>query len=94
MLAALDGVGPATASGVAAAAAPERYPFFDELVAAQVPGLGKIAWTHGFYARYAAAIRSRAETLGADWTPVMLERALWAHVGGKAGRKEAPKLQR
>jgi hypothetical protein len=96
-LAALDGVGPATASGVAAAAAPDRYPFFDELVAAQVPGLGKVAWTHGFYARYAAALRERAATLGADWTPVMLERALWAHVGGKAGRgegKEAPKLQR
>ena len=86
VLAALDGVGPATASGVAAAAAPERYPFFDELVAGQIPGLGKVAWTHGFYARYAAALRTRAEALGPDWTPVMLERALWTHVGGKAGR--------
>ncbi|MDQ6635984.1 MAG: hypothetical protein M3Z10_14625 [Gemmatimonadota bacterium] len=85
-MAALDGVGPATASGVASAASPGLYPFFDELVAAQIPGLGKVAWTHGFYARYAAALRERAPTLGADWTPVMLERALWAHVGGKAGR--------
>jgi hypothetical protein len=47
-LAALDGVGPATASGVVSAFAPEHYPFFDELVAAQVPGLGKVAWTLPF----------------------------------------------
>lgn len=85
VLATLAGVGPATASAVAAAAAPGTYPFFDELVAAQVPQLGKIAWTLGFYARYADAIRARAAALGDDWTPVMVERALWAHVGGKAG---------
>ena len=88
-MAALDGVGPATASGVASAAAPGLYPFFDELVAAQIPGLPTVAWTHGFYARYAAALRERAAALGPDWTPVMLERALWAHVGGKAGRARA-----
>ena len=85
VLATLAGVGPATASAVAAAAAPGTYPFFDELVAAQVPQLGQIAWTLGFYARYADAIRARAAALGDDWTPVMVERALWAHVGGKAG---------
>jgi hypothetical protein len=89
LLAALDGVGPATASGVASATAPGLYPFFDELVAAQIPELPKVAWTHGFYARYAAALRERAAALGPDWTPVMLERALWAHVGGKAGRARA-----
>jgi hypothetical protein len=86
VLATLHGVGPATASGVAAAASPELYPFFDELVAGQIPGLGKVAWTHGYYARYAGALRERARLLGQGWTPVMLERALWAHVGGKAGR--------
>ena len=84
-LAALDGVGPATASAVAAAHAPALYPFFDELVAAQIPTLGKVAWTLGYYARYATALRERAGQLGDDWTPVMVERALWAHVGGKAG---------
>jgi hypothetical protein len=89
LLAELDGVGPATASAIAAAAAPETYPFFDELVAAQVPGLGKVAFTPAFYARYAEAIRSRAERLGADWTPVAVERALWAHAGGKAGARRA-----
>src|SRR5687768_7962059 len=40
-LAELAGVGPATASGVASAAAPEVYPFFDELVAARIPGMGQ-----------------------------------------------------
>ena len=83
-LAALDGVGPATASAIVAAHVPRTYPFFDELVAAQVPGLGKVAWTLAYYARYADAIRERAAGLGDDWTPVMVERALWANAGGKA----------
>lgn len=83
-LAKLDGVGPATASAVTAAFAPDRYPFFDELVAAQIPGLGKVAWTLGYYAKYAAALRDRASELGGNWTPVSAERALWTHVGGKA----------
>ena len=89
-LAELDGVGPATASAVAAAAAPEVYPFFDELVAAQVtPALGEVAFTPAFYAKYADALRQRASALGAGWTPVMVERALWAHVGGKKGTRSA-----
>ena len=85
ILAELGGVGPATASAAVAAAAPERYPFFDELVAAQVPGLGKVAWRLSYYGRYAAALRERAEQLGHGWTPAMVERALWANAGGKAG---------
>lgn len=84
-LATLDGVGPATASAVTAAAAPGTYPFFDELVAAQVPALGPVKWTLGYYAKYAAALRERAATLGDGWTPAMVERALWANAGGKAG---------
>jgi hypothetical protein len=85
VLATLAGVGPATASAVVAAAAPDIYPFFDELVAAQLPELGKVAWTLGYYARYAEALRARARELGGDWTPVRVERALWALEGGKAG---------
>jgi hypothetical protein len=84
-LAKLKGVGPATASAVAAAAEPSIYPFFDELVAEQVPTLGKVAWTLGYYARYADALRERAAALGGDWTPVLVERAMWASRGGKAG---------
>ena len=87
ILAKLAGVGPATASGVASAAAPEVYPFFDELVAAQVPGMGQVTFTPKEYARYAEALRDRAAQLGPEWTPVQVERALWAHVGGKAGTR-------
>lgn len=87
-LAKLAGVGPATASAVIAATAPDFYPFFDELVATQLPELGKVAWTLGYYARYAEALRERARRLGGDWTPVKLERALWSLAGGKAGTTE------
>jgi hypothetical protein len=86
-LAELDGVGPATASAVAAAAAPEVYPFFDELVAAAVGTLGPVAFTLAYYARYAAALRERAARLGGAWTPARVERALWADRGGKAGAR-------
>lgn len=86
-LAKLDGVGPATASALASAAEPAIYPFFDELVAAQVPGLGAVKWTMSYYAKYADALRERARKLGGEWTPVLVERALWASVGGKAGKR-------
>jgi hypothetical protein len=82
----LAGVGPATASAIASAAAPDVYPFFDDLVAAQVPGLGETAFTIPYYLKYAAAIRERAGQLG--WTPVQVEQALWANAGGKAGVRE------
>ena len=60
----------------------------DELVGAQVPGLGTVAFTPAYYAKYAAALRDRAEKLGAPWTPSTVEQALWAHVGGKAGTRK------
>lgn len=85
VLARLAGVGPATASAVVAAAVPDAYPFLDDLVAARVPGLGPIAYTMGYYARYADALRDRSAALGDDWTPALVERAVWADVGGKAG---------
>lgn len=84
-IATLAGVGPATASAVLAAVVPEHYPFFDELVAAQVPTLGPVRWTLGYYGRYAEALRERAAALGGAWTAATVERALWAYVGGKAG---------
>jgi hypothetical protein len=79
----LKGVGPATASAVVAAMRPDVYPFFDELVAEQLAVLGPVAWTLSYYARYAEALRERAAALGGEWTPAALERALWAHAGGK-----------
>jgi len=81
-LVALKGVGAATASALLAVMAPSIYPFFDEDVAAQVPPLGPVAWTNGYYAKYAEALRERSAQLSAafarEFTPVMVERALWA----------------
>jgi hypothetical protein len=85
VLASLAGVGPATASAVAAAAFPGFYPFFDDIAAAQAPGLGPIAYSAAYYGRYSDALRRRAEALGSGWTASDVERALWAHAGGKAG---------
>ncbi|HYW49500.1 MAG TPA: hypothetical protein VE861_02780, partial [Gemmatimonadaceae bacterium] len=78
-IATLDGVGPATASAVTATAAPHVTPFFDEDVAAQMPALGPVTWTLGYYAKYADALRRRADALGAGWTAAMVERALWSN---------------
>jgi hypothetical protein len=40
----------------------------------------------------AELMRAAAGELGGEWTPALLERARWAHVGGKAGAppREAP----
>ncbi len=81
-LVSLKGVGAATASALLAVMAPATYPFFDEDVAQQVPPLGPVTWTNGYYAKYAVALRERSAQLSAvfarEFTPVMVERALWA----------------
>lgn len=85
-LAQLAGVGPATASAVLAAVRPEIYPFFDELVAQQIPDLGAVAFTAGYYARYAERLRERATALSTPdtpWAAHAVGQALWAAAGGK-----------
>lgn len=88
----LEGVGPATSSGVMAAFAPKVYPFFDELVAKQIPRLGAVAFTAPYYQRYAAALRDRADKLNQvckhrEWTAHDVSQALWSNSGGKAALK-------
>lgn len=87
---ALGGVGPATASAALAVMAPERFPFFDEIVTGQVAphvdGMGKIAWTAPYYRKYAAALIARAAALGHGWHATLVERALWAF-GVNAGAR-------
>jgi hypothetical protein len=89
LLGALSGVGPATASAVLAAGRPELYPFFDDVVAAQIPGQSVGEFTVKAYLSYAAALRERAERLAAacpegSWTAQRVGLALWASAGGKA----------
>lgn len=95
LLSTLAGVGPATSSAVLACNAPAIYPFFDELVAAQIPGLGKVAFTATYYQRYAAALRERAAQLQQqckhrEWTAHDVSQALWAASGGKMGQATVP----
>jgi hypothetical protein len=45
-----------------------------------------VAWTAGFYRKYAAALIARADELGDDWTATLVERALWAD-GVNAGAR-------
>ncbi len=82
-LAALAGVGPATASAVLAAYRPDLYPFLDDRVGAAIPELGVPSFTLAYYVRYAAALRERARELGPDWTAQAVGLALWAASGGK-----------
>lgn len=95
VLAKLAGVGPATASAVLAAARPDLYPFFDEDVAALIPGLGPVAFTLPYYLRYAARLRERAAALAAvcpdaGWTAHGVSQALWA--GGGSGTTGADQV--
>lgn len=73
ILSTLAGVGPATASAALAAYAPHLYPFFDELVAAFIPGLGPVAFSFPYYLRYASALRERADLLNATCSGISSE---------------------
>jgi hypothetical protein len=86
-IAGLRGVGPATASAVLAAVYPDRYPFLEDVVAAQVPGLGPPAFTLRYYGAYAAVLVARAARLAAAcphgaWTAHGVDLALWAACAG------------
>ncbi|MEO6418331.1 MAG: hypothetical protein ABIP39_02925 [Polyangiaceae bacterium] len=78
ILTALAGVGPATASAVLAAVNPEIYPFFDDVIAEAIPGLGKVAFTPAYYARYQERLRERAKTLPGTWNANLVGMALWS----------------
>jgi hypothetical protein len=53
-------------------------------VAAQLPGLGPVAWTLGYYAKYADALRLAARELGGDVDAP----CCWS---GRSGRTSAAK---
>lgn len=82
----LDGVGPATASAALAAYRPDLYPFFDEWIAKQIDGLGKVAFTASYYWKYADALREKARALKkckGNWNAQEVGQALWVASGGE-----------
>jgi hypothetical protein len=91
LLSELDGVGPATASAVLAPYRPDLYPFFDEWIGRQIPGLGKVAFTPSYYWKYAEALRNKAKELqalcSARWNAHQVGQALWVESGGKLKTK-------
>lgn len=90
LLCELDGVGPATASAALAAYRPDLYPFFDEWIAKQIDGLGKVAFTPSYYWKYADALREKARALKrcrGEWNAHTVGQALWVASGGKVKLK-------
>ncbi|XP_039991823.1 uncharacterized protein zgc:112496 [Xiphias gladius] len=82
-LSSLKGVGPATASAVLAAGAPEQTAFMSDEAMESVPGLKPIQYTAKHYALYLGKMVERTEKLNKvdrqqDWTPHRLELCLWA----------------
>ncbi|XP_072228941.1 uncharacterized protein [Leuresthes tenuis] len=79
----LKGVGPATASAILAAGAPELTAFMSDEAMESVPGLKPIQYTAKHYALYLDRMAAQSAKLNKvdpqqDWTPHRLELCLWA----------------
>ncbi|XP_077306322.1 uncharacterized protein LOC143925744 [Lithobates pipiens] len=90
----LKGIGPATASAVLCAGAPESAAFMADEAVESVPGLVPIQYNLKHYLKFLEEIRKKSETLNAEseeknWTPHRVELCLWAW---KVGQKMCPKL--
>ncbi|XP_038592258.1 uncharacterized protein zgc:112496 [Micropterus salmoides] len=82
-LSTMKGVGPATASAVLAAGAPEQTAFMSDEAMESVPGLKPIQYTAKHYALYLGKMVEWTQKLNKvdpqqDWTPHRLELCLWA----------------
>ncbi|KAH0631808.1 hypothetical protein JD844_019635 [Phrynosoma platyrhinos] len=92
----LKAVGPATASAILAAGAPEAAAFMADEVMESIPGLSPVQYTLKHYLLYLDRIQSCATKLNkADtekkWTPHCVERCLWAWA--IADKLQLPSLQ-
>ncbi|KAG0283109.1 hypothetical protein BGZ96_012530 [Linnemannia gamsii] len=78
----LKGVGPATASAILCAGAPDKVPFMADESVDSVPELGKIAYTLAYYLKFATRVIDKATRLktagSAVNSPHLVELALWA----------------
>jgi len=80
----LKGVGPAMASAVLAAAAPEMAPFMADECLLSMPDIEGIDYTMKEYMKYVEKTRQCVERLNAcsegnTWTPHRVELAVWTH---------------
>ncbi|XP_012825517.2 uncharacterized protein LOC100145131 isoform X1 [Xenopus tropicalis] len=79
----LKGIGPATASAVLAAGAPELTAFMADEAVESIPGLTPVQYTLKHYLRYLEELRKKAAALSTEgssekWTPHQVELCLWA----------------
>ncbi|KAK7919742.1 hypothetical protein WMY93_011026 [Mugilogobius chulae] len=82
-LSSLKGVGPATASAVLAAGAPEQVAFMSDEAMDSIPGVTPIQYTVKHYSLYLTKMQEQTKKLNKldhlqDWTPQRLEQCLWA----------------
>ncbi|XP_053551200.1 uncharacterized protein LOC128642454 [Bombina bombina] len=89
----LKGIGPATASAVLAAGAPDMTAFMADEAVESVPGLTPVQYTLKHYLRYLQELRKKAGILNKasddKWTPHRVELSLWAF---KVAQKLCPNL--
>ena len=72
----LQGVGPATASAILSVYLPMEVPFMSDEAMDAVVGLPRL-YTKAQFAQFKDAVIKKAKTLGPDWSPDRVEKALW-----------------
>ncbi|KAJ8284165.1 hypothetical protein COCON_G00030150 [Conger conger] len=82
-LSSLKALGPATASAVLAAGAPEQAAFMADEAVESIPNLKPIQYTVKHYSLYLQSVKERTQALNQadadqDWTPHKVELCLWA----------------